>query len=398
MKLSAGEWDSRLLTNLARSLSIIAALLLAPIPQQSAHAAWTNFNYIGATSFNHCPPSDPGCIEDYLGNDHLVRAIGAPSCAVLVRNQYVCAFRGFLYEIFNHNQIVGAYFDGTTWTYQFFDEFMRYNPNYLSPLSDPSCAGDESGSVVCVTRGIDNALWAATYSGGYWSQFTKIGGPLLSDPSCAYDGVGKAYGPGSIFCAYVGVDSALYVYRFQGGTWTGPQNLGGLATSRPSCAGNGAGQVVCAVRGTDSALYADRFDGTTWQGFQRLGGLITSDPSCTRNRSGRIFCAAGGGTDRALLVNTLSETTQTWSGFQSLGGTIASNPRCAEDAAGLVVCAVRGTDSMLYVNQFDGTRWLGFQNVGGASFPLLFDPACVSDGINPARCIVSDPSLFETSH
>ena len=335
--------------------------------------------------------------------------ISSPSCAALGNNQFVCAYRGTR-NWYNSGSANNAatirinYFDGATWRVA----VDTYDQSSFS--STPSCAGDGDKGAVCVAKGTDSALWAITSSAGSWGQFRKIGGAMASEPNCAHDGLGSAFGPGSIYCAYVGIDSAVYVYRFHGATWSGPQNLGGFVTSRPSCTGNGWGQIFCAVRGTDSALYVNQFSGSGWSsGFRRLGGLITTDPSCTRNRAGRIFCAAGGPNSN-LQVNTFNEVTWTWGEFQDLGGILTSNPSCTEDGAGQVFCAVRGTNGALSVNQFTGTRWSGFQNAAEPD-PLLFEPSCAGDGINPAKCGVilerydrfiydgapSDVDMYETT-
>jgi hypothetical protein len=91
---------------------------------------------------------------------------------------------------------------------------------------------------------------------------------------------------------------------------------------------------------------------------------ITSDPSCAAGRSAAVICGVRG-SDSALYVSQFNGAT--FSPFQFEGGVLAGAPSCA-----FAVCAARGADSQLYVIQPGLTA--AFKPVPGTN--LSGDPSC----------------------
>ena len=76
-------------------------------------------------------------------------------------------------------------------------------------------------------RGVDGALWARSYTDGFWSDWYSLGGSLASDP----DAVGVNAGRVEVFVR--GADDALWTRRLIGGVWQGWEPVGGVLTSGP---------------------------------------------------------------------------------------------------------------------------------------------------------------------
>jgi hypothetical protein len=109
---------------------------------------------------------------------------------------------------------------------------------------------------------------------------------------------------------------------YSGGTWYGPQSLGGVLTSAPAAVSWGANRIDVVVRGGQNHIYHKYWDGSAWQpsgGFEDLGGTSTSDPGISSWGAGRldVFCR---GTDNALWHSWFDSAG--WHGFQSLGGVL----------------------------------------------------------------------------
>lgn len=69
-----------------------------------------------------------------------------------------------------------------------------------------------------------------------------------------------------------------------------------------------------------------------------------------------------------------------------MGGVVESKASCGLLGPGKIVCGVQGTnDGALWVNQFNGTTWLGWVRVGGT---ILGTPACTALASGKALCAV----------
>lgn len=206
-------------------------------------------------------------------------------------------------------------------------------------------------------------------------NFDARGGPLFSDPSCTGTG-------GGAICAVVGTDDSLRVNLFNGSAWSGFTNLGGIVIGKPSCTytGNAGNQALCAAVGTDSTIFVNRFNGTSWSGFSRLvqadGSSLrsVSDPACTGIQgTNQVICAIIG-TNRALYADRFDGVK--WSGFVNLGGALLFNPTCTEDLTfGGALCGAVTTAGQLRVRHFNGTSWGPAQVLNAHTF-INADPSC----------------------
>jgi len=322
-------------------------------------------------------------------------------------------------------------------------------------VADPSCAfGNALGNgAICGVVGLDGHLYVNRFDG---SGFTDLGGEVIGKPSCTH--LGDAV---QAFCGVRGLDSGVYV-NFSSPfsadpSWSGFRPIGGVSISDPVCTGlfnPNEGQAICAIirpngtlavsmtsNGSNWTAFEDLlggthifnptctsffnggatpqssgalcgavttagdfrvkfFNGTTWDPAPTVitfppGSNISmsSDPSCTFVGSGRQVICGVRGSDSALYVSQFNGST--FSQFQSLGGILFGAPSCTSENFGgnpMAVCAVRGLSSLPrhlilkrffepYVNQFNNGAWSGFQAIPGAA--ITGDPSCTIVPDNP---------------
>jgi hypothetical protein len=173
--------------------------------------------------------------------------------------------------------------------------------------SDPGCAGDSDGDVICAVNAIIsnvNVVAVNRYSSGRWQGFLNLQGGLSSGPSCKTLGI-----KGQVMCFVRSTNSAQYERLFLSGqwttsNWTGWRGIsGGSATEKVSCAllSPATGALACATSSTaDGYLYTASFDGTNWTAFVKTGNKpIWSSPSCAALAAGRATCTV-------VLTNNLA--------------------------------------------------------------------------------------------
>jgi hypothetical protein len=119
---------------------------------------------------------------------------------------------------------------------------------------------------------------------------------------------------------------------------------------------------------------------------------ITSDPSCATGADVAVICGVRG-SDSALYVSQFNGTT--FSSFQSEGGVLAGAPSCS-----FGVCAVRDANSLLYTIQISSSGNSGFTPVP-ATTDINGDPSCASypfDGTILTACGAksTNSTLWET--
>jgi Repeat of unknown function (DUF346) len=152
-----------------------------------------------------------------------------------------------------------------------------------------------------------------------------------------------------IDCFARGTDRAMYHRWWNGNSWGGWENLGGIILERPECVSWGSNRIDCFARGTDRAMYHRWWNGNSWGGWENLGGIILEQPECTSWSSNRIDCFARG-TDRAMYHRWWDGNS--WGGWENLGGIILEQPSCTTWSANRIDCFARGTDRAMYHRWF----------------------------------------------
>jgi hypothetical protein len=308
-------------------------------------------------------------------------------------------------------------------------------------VSDPSCAPWGSGQAICVGRNTSNQLIANRWTGTAWSAAQIVGSGMTTDPSCAFDGVSKVYcvttasnnvpqvtiyngvsfsvpagmgiaplttskpscvshTAGKFVCLARSTTAGLVSMVFNGATWS-TSALAGTTTSAPNCSEDGIGGAICAVITTaNHAVLAYRFNGATWSLALNLGGEASSETTCNRvGPPGQVMCVASGRNSDVFVrrFNGGTFSLANWSPWGSIGGVTPSNTRCAPVGAIEAVCATIATlDSVLYINRFNGTTWLGWAKIGTST--AFRSPTCTPLSATKAMCamIRTDNKLVTT--
>jgi hypothetical protein len=73
--------------------------------------------------------------------------------------------------------------------------------------------------------GTDRALWHKTWDGSSWTDWSSLGGGLLSPPAVA------VRAPGLLDVYVIGTDNALWLSGCSSGEWTTWGSLGGVLKS-----------------------------------------------------------------------------------------------------------------------------------------------------------------------
>jgi len=286
-----------------------------------------------------------------------------------------------------------------------------------SVTTAPSCTG-ASGSSFCGTVAINGHLLLDQIDDFSSFGYADLGGIVIGKPSCTH------FGPSSpnfrVLCGVIGTDSGVWVVRFDGSTSSGFTSLGGVSTSNPACTGvSGSTKAVCVVIGTNSHLFASTtVDGVNWTAFAdlNLGGTLIFNPTCMDIGDMMGFCGAVTTDGELRLIRFLAGgDSVTWEPsinivsfppivLQSLGNArlvsggisipstmrITSDPSCTAGLRAAVVCGVRGSDSALYITQFNGTTFSPFQFEGGilAGAPSCAFGICAARGTNSELYII----------
>jgi hypothetical protein len=237
-------------------------------------------------------------------------------------------------------------------------------------IGKPSCThfGPSNVQALCGTIGTDGAVWVTVFNGTSWNGFQSIGGVSISNPACT----GFA---GGAICAVIGANSHLFASTTSDGvTWSAFQdlNLEGTLIFNPTCmdiAWVNSPAALCGAVTTAGELRVKSFrfnngmmawdPNPTIITFPTSNMSITSDPSCAAVNTAQIIICGVRGSDSALYVSQSypnQSGVTTFPQFQFVGGVLAGAPSCASEnitsySMLMPVCAVRGTDSVLYVNQ-----------------------------------------------
>lgn len=138
--------------------------------------------------------------------------------------------------------------------------------------SAPSAVSFGLNHIRLFARGVDQQIWLLPYDGG-WGRWWPL--PKLEDvrSEAAPTAVGQ---PGtSMIDVYVcGSDGALWQISLDGNDWGAWSDaLGGSMASGVGAAAWAGGRELFAQE-ADGSLQHNRFDGSTWSGWQNWGGLI----------------------------------------------------------------------------------------------------------------------------
>jgi hypothetical protein len=248
--------------------------------------------------------------------------------------------------------------------------------------SAPSVAAAAADRVFLFARDESGLLVWSRWDGRAWTTPAAISSAQLdSAPSCASWGTSRSI---RLSCfAVINGSGALQHIWYNGESWSGWQNLGGVLTSAPGAVSWNAGVVSAFVRGADMRMYQRYYDGRSWSAWIRHDGELTSAPSCASWAETRVDCVVRGNGNNLYHKTWESGPGKGWGGWNNLGGGVNSAPSIVDWGVNRLSVFYRGDNGMMMHRYWDGTRWVGPEDLGG---PIASSPACASPVVNRIEC------------
>jgi hypothetical protein len=149
------------------------------------------------------------------------------------------------------------------------------------------------------------------------------------------------------------------------GNW---DSLGGVCTASPASVSWGTtNRVDVFVRGSDGAVWQRTYN-NGWSTWIPLGGQLApgTGPAVASWSAGRLDVFVQG-TDGALWHKWWNGSK--WSGWESLGGKLTASPAASPPATNQIGVFVRGTDGACWYKDWTGTAWSSWKSLGGQLAP-----------------------------
>ena len=257
---------------------------------------------------------------------------------------------------------------------------MPFNFGAFVGSSDVAAAAPAPNRVDVFVRDAAALVATATWtSGGGWTPWSELDGPVTSNPAPL------SLATGELLVFARGLDGGLWQRARlpAAGPWL---PLGGVIGSDPVPVSWGGDHIDVFVRGADRGLWVISRDGGSWSGWQGLGGVLAGTPAAASTAPSRLDVVALG--DAATLLHRRWDGAM-WSDWRDLGGSGEGIPSIVATGPDRVDVFVRGTDGQLWQIARTGNDWSGWIALGGAlgSSPAgltlggeLFVYACDADG------------------
>ncbi|MGA2885622.1 MAG: hypothetical protein ABSE80_10765 [Halobacteriota archaeon] len=198
--------------------------------------------------------------------------------------------------------------------------------------------------------------------------------PLATNP---VDGTRTGTGPGASTSFTTG-QTEIFAVDANGALWNtsmapsgnGTWNfIGGMCTSSPAVVSWNSSyfRVDVFVRGSNGAIWWNYYQ-NGWHGWNSLGGQAASGtgPAVASWSAGRLDVFVQG-TDGALWHKWWNGSK--WSGWESLGGKLTSTPAATSSAANNIYVFARGTDGAVWQKYWNGRTWSSWESLGGQVAP-----------------------------
>jgi len=212
-----------------------------------------------------------------------------------------------------------------------------------------------------LVRGTDNHVY---YAAGLSGTSIALPGTTSDSPAaCMCGGTLHMVVRGSNSVVYYGY-VLLSTNAFSG--WT---KLQGSTASAPALAAASDCSLYLVVRGTDNRIYLSVLPrGGSWSGWRKLPGTTIDAPSVAVAGS-TLHLAARGSDGSSIYHGRMDLTNNAWLGWIRVSGSTPSRPALAAVSSTEVYLAVRGSDSRVYVNRWNGVAWTGWSQILAGSTP-----------------------------
>jgi hypothetical protein len=211
-----------------------------------------------------------------------------------------------------------------------------------------------------VVRGANNGIYYATSLGGAWILLP--GATADSPTACACGGslhMAVRGGDGGIYYGYVSLST---------GGFSGWTRISGSTLSAPALAADSSCNLYLVVRGSTNGIYLNTLpSGGAWSGWTTIPGSTVDSPAVAV--AGTVLHIAVRGSDGSSIYDGRKDLTGgAWLGWMRLSGSSPSRPALTAVSDTEIYLSVRGSDSRVYVNAWNGASWSSWsQMTGGAT-------------------------------
>jgi hypothetical protein len=325
-------------------------------------------------------------------------------------------------------------------------------PSNLTLASDPTVISTEAGRIELFVRGADGHVWYIAYGEGHWYGWYDLGVPpggsvteaptvVSSEPGRIqvftrsangrmwyiawgenrwygwYDlgqpaGVSVASAPAVISSepgrlqAFVrGADNHVWYIAYGESRWYGWYDLAGDIRGTPSVVASDATHIHVFARYANNDLFYRQWSNNTWNWWQNLGqspnGIATGSPVAVSSDPShfQIFNRVSTGHLAAIRFNG------TWQPWSDLGADVAPYKQAlVSSGAGRLEAFVRGQDNTIWLDRYQGNRWLGWEGMGAPPLPsgvgIVGSPGAVSTfaGLDDVFVRTSDNRIWAKAY
>jgi uncharacterized protein YbdZ (MbtH family) len=230
-----------------------------------------------------------------------------------------------------------------------------------------------------VVRGVDNAIYYRLYnsSSSSWGDWNAVPNGATCDTPAA------AVCSGRLYIIVRGMDEYslwfgsvnLTDYSFSGWTW-----LSGATQSAPTLVSYDS-KLVLVVKGLDSSIYYRLFDCVSeeWEDWSSVPNGSTVDSPAAAVAQGALHVVVRGADGYSLWHSSINLTTSDFSGWTPIAGATESKPTLVwSESRGELCLVVRGLDSAIYFNVWNGVEWQGWTALANGS--TIDSPAATALG------------------
>jgi len=209
-----------------------------------------------------------------------------------------------------------------------------------------------------VIRGTDNGI-----------RYGSLGQTVL--PGSTPDSPAAAACGGALHVAVRGSDNGIYYgyVTLSTNVFSGWGRVPGSTPSAPALAAAPDCTLYLLVRGSDNGIYLNTLpNGGAWSGWQKLPGATTDSPAMTV-AGPALHIVVRGGDGSSIWHGMMDRNNGQWLGWSRLSGSTPSKMALAAASETEVYLVVRGSDSRIYVNKWDGTTWTGWNYIPTGNTP-----------------------------
>ncbi|MBQ0711134.1 MULTISPECIES: hypothetical protein [unclassified Ochrobactrum] len=123
-------------------------------------------------------------------------------------------------------------------------------------------------------------------SGGAWSDWSKVGDQLVTDPTAVY----RTQDQNHILCVFgLGVDNCVHYSFFQNGSWVTGIKLTGPVLQKPVAVASGANLDLFGVKPDGTVIHGKVRYMVNWNGWEELDGIkAICQPAATIHADGTV--------------------------------------------------------------------------------------------------------------